>query len=139
MDQEFSELTLAETAWLDDLLAGLRRDGVDPLDLDALTRYYDDNYAAWLASGRQSPDPNLIINRVGAGLGECLRSRLPLQWVVVTDQWGTDLAVHGHPGNVVMTPMTMIGKRWSDGETGFVADLARGAVEAAAEIIRDHG
>ena len=30
MDQEFSELTPAETAWLDDLLVGLRRDGVDP-------------------------------------------------------------------------------------------------------------
>ncbi|MEZ5201229.1 MAG: hypothetical protein R2742_07880 [Micropruina glycogenica] len=51
MDQQVSELTAAEVAWLDELLGGLPGDGVDPLDLDALTRYYDQGYASWQASG----------------------------------------------------------------------------------------
>lgn len=46
-----SELTAAEVAWLDELLGGLRGDGVDPLDLDALTRYYDQGYALWQSGG----------------------------------------------------------------------------------------
>jgi hypothetical protein len=63
MDQQIRELNAAETGWLDELLAGLRADGVDPLNLAALTAYYDQAYAAWQVSGRRTPDPGLVINR----------------------------------------------------------------------------
>lgn len=139
MEPQISELTANEVGWLDQLLGGLRAAGVNPVDVTALGEYCDREYAAHAAkSPAGNADPNLTINRVGAGFGEHLRSRLPFRWVVVTDQWGTDLAITLQPGNVILTPMTMIGKRWSEGTTGFLPSLAEGVVAKVPEVIAEH-
>lgn len=133
-EQRIDEVTPAEQAWLDELLAALRAQGVDPSDADALGRHYDAAYAAWSAG--EDVDANAAVNRIGAGLGAFWVGRLPLRWAVVTDQWGTEMAVHGQPGDIVLTPMSMVGKRWSEGETGFVPELARGLAERVGQIMR---
>src|SRR5262245_56372508 len=42
-----------------------------------------------------------------------------MRWVVVTDEHGTDIAVHGAPGDVLVFPTSVIGKRIAGGESCF--------------------
>lgn len=136
MDQRIEELRDSETAWLNQLLAELVEQGIDPVDMPSLGSYYDAAYARWLSADQATrEDPNLVINRVGAGFGEHLRARLPLRWVVVSDVWGTDLALHGQPGDVVLVPMSMVGKRWSEGVTGFLPELAETVIDRTSGIL----
>lgn len=137
MEQRIEEINAAEAAWLQQLLDELLAQGVNPVDIHALGRYYDTTYATWAAADPSlREDPNAVVNRVGAGLGEHLRTRLPLRWVVVTDEYGTDMCVHGQPGDVVIAPMSMVGKRWSDGVTGFLPDLADTVVGRLTDVMR---
>jgi len=140
MEQRILEINAGETAWLGQLIGELTERGIAYLDIHALGRYYDEAAAAWAATDpADREDPNGIVNRTGAGLGEHLRTRLPLRWVVVTDDLGTDLVVHGQPGNVVLPPMVMVAKRWYDGTTGFLPGLADFAVQQADALMRAGG
>ncbi len=63
---------------------------------------------------------NAIINLVGVGVGQYLVSELALEWSVVVDEFGTDLAVTGQPGNIVVTPTSLVAKRWETKAQTFV-------------------
>ena len=60
-------------------------------------------------------DPNPFILVLGAAFGQWLVDRLHLKWVVATDEAGTDLAVHGKVGDVLVYPMNLVAKRWEQG------------------------
>jgi hypothetical protein len=98
----------------------------------------DDAYAAWLADWRGQPpserdDPNIFVNAFGLAFGQCLADALELSWAVATDDAGTEIAVHGQPGDVLVFPPNLVGKRFERGETHFFAPVLeeiRGQVQA---------
>jgi hypothetical protein len=69
----------------------------------------------WLAWQRDSSasrlDPNALVNTLGIAFGKHLATALTLDWAIVTDDYGTDLAVFGEPGAVTFFPANMIAKR----------------------------
>ena len=82
----------------------------------------DTAWSSWLPHWERH-DANSIINAVGVVVGEHLVAELGLQWVLATDEYGTELAVHGEPNNVLVFPANLVGKRFERRATGFIASL----------------
>jgi hypothetical protein len=68
-------------------------------------------------------DPNAIINMIGLAFGQVLVDRLGLAWVVATDEHGTEIALHGELGDLLVYPTNLVGKRWASGEDKFLDAL----------------
>ena len=74
-------------------------------------------------SGRPSPrrmggsEPD--DQRLRAGVRQVLVDELGLDWAVVTDKHGTEIAVHGQPGDLLVFPPNLVAKRFERGETHF--------------------
>ncbi len=81
-------------------------------------------WSAWLPHW-EVHDPNAIINAVGMAIGEHLIAELCLQWVLATDEYRTELAVHGEPNNVLVFPANLVGRRFENRTTGFIAPLLK--------------
>jgi uncharacterized protein DUF3806 len=88
----------------------------------------DEIFAAWLEAWRTQPpsereDPNLLINAIGLAFGQALVDELRLEWAIVTDEHGTEIAVHGQPGDILVFPPNLVAKRFETGDTGFLVPI----------------
>jgi len=125
----------AERQWISDNLAQLRSHGVDVADGGQLSACFDTMLNSWeCRSETERADPNELINVIGIGLGEHLVCRAGLQWVVATDEAGTELAVRGQSGSVIIYPTNVVAKRWVAGERAFLGRFADDVVQRIAEI-----
>ena len=111
-----------ERARISAALEGLAADGVDVDDLDSLGAGLDRAYAAWSAAPEDDrPDHAAIVERYAVGIGEYLDRNTDLDWQVVTDVFGTDLALtEGYKGSFVVVPHNLVAGRWMRGETGWI-------------------
>jgi hypothetical protein len=101
-------------------LAALAAEGVDVDDLTSLGAGYDTAYTAWESAPEKArPDHAAIVERYALGVGEHLARHTDLDWEVVTDVFGTDLAVAGG-GTFVVVPGNLVAARWMRGETGWL-------------------
>ena len=97
----------------------------------------DEIFESWLAEWLEQPesereDPNPYINAIGMAFGQRLVDELGLEWAVVSDERGVEIAVHGQPGDILVFPPNLVAKRFETGETGFLAPT----YEAIAQEIR---
>lgn len=97
-------------------LAALESEGVDVDDLASLGQGLDRALADWVA--RRGDDHDGIVERYAMGIGEHLARHTDLSWGVVTDVFGTDLAVSA--GDFVVVPHNLVAVRWMRRETGWV-------------------
>jgi hypothetical protein len=106
MHQEILEPNESELNWIGACLRVARStiqtfapeqgEEVTPKALDAA-------FCAWLTQhDPQREDPNPFINAFGISFGQYLADHLGLRWVVVRDGNGTELAVHGQPGDIMV-------------------------------------
>jgi hypothetical protein len=102
--------------------------GIEPTGERPALHDLDAAWSAWLPQWERH-DPNHIINAVGIAIGEHLIAALDLRWVVATDEYGTELAVHGEPGNVIVYPANLVAKRFESRTAGFIAPLVSQMVE----------
>ena len=127
MTPNVSALNAAERAWIKAQLQGAAkfveafsfRDAERPFTLGALDRAF----AAWIASEPTDRDlVNEVINYTGTAFGHLLIEGLGFEWVIATDEKGSDLAVYGCPGNgdVLVFPANFIAKRWERRESNFI-------------------
>ena len=79
-------------------------------------------------------DPNVFINAFGIAFGWYLVDRLELEWKVVQDKDGTEIAVWGRDGNILVFPPNLVGKRFSAGTTSFFADVAKQTEDAVVQV-----
>ena len=127
MNHKLSPLTDKEGEWVASQIQAASQfvdafspaDAGQPLTLAALDRAF----ASWL--GTDMTDNELVngsINCVGIAFGQFLVDGVGLAWVIATDQYGTDLAVHGLPGNgdVLVFPANFVAKRWERREINFL-------------------
>ncbi|MBX3030187.1 MAG: DUF3806 domain-containing protein [Chloroflexi bacterium] len=130
MHPVFLDLTPAEWRWLNDRLdfavevaaaygvqvpAGRR---LDPAQLDRA-------WSRWLADQRASgEDPNPYFNAFGIAFGSFMIDWLGLEWKIVQDEHGTELAVYGSVGEVLVFPANLVAKRWDQGVDTFFGDVA---------------
>lgn len=100
-------------------LTELESEGVDVDDLASLSAGFDAAYAAW-ARARAGAHER-VVERYAMGIGEHLARHTDLSWEIVTDVFGTDLAVAGGlRGDFVVVPSNLVAGRWMRGETGWI-------------------
>lgn len=127
MKQRIDPLNANETAWIKTQLENAAKfvegfsptDSEQPLTLAALDRAF----AAWIVSEPAGTDLiNAVINYVGIAFGQALVDGIGLQWVIATDNQGSELAVYGFPGrgDVLVYPANFVAKRWERRETNFL-------------------
>jgi hypothetical protein len=125
-----TEPTSAEITWIDENVALARKmvgqagrsmepqDRVGPDDLDAV-------WSQWIERWRPGEDANPVINALGLALGNYLVDRADLSWKVVEDEYGTEIALHGQPGDILIFPTNLVAKRFeSRTKEFFVAIVA---------------
>lgn len=108
-----------ERARIETALEGLAAEGVDVDDLASIGAGLDGALGRWLASGGDGHDE--IVERYAVAIGEHLTRRTDLAWQVVTDAFGTDLAVAA--GEFVVVPHNLVAVRWMRRETGWVPSV----------------
>jgi hypothetical protein len=107
-------------------------DSSDPLEVcDQLLRWWH------RLPAEVRPDANLLVNAIGITLGDKLAKELSLEWKIVTDTFGTDLAlwrtVQGR--NIILSPTHAVAKRFENGRDGFVVALYPELVSLAQGMI----
>jgi hypothetical protein len=129
----------AERGWIIEHLDRLHAAGVDERDVRQLGHHFDDLLARWLAVPEpQRSDPNPDINLIGLGVGAHLIGRTGLQWAVVSDDTGTEIALYGQPGDILIYPTNAVAKRWITHEIGFLPDFAERTAQSIARIQAAH-
>jgi hypothetical protein len=123
----------AELDWIGEHLRVLAEAGVDIGDPRQLGARYDALLADWLSMPEPDrPDPNPMINLMGLGLGEHIARRSGLSWVVASDEHGTEIALHGRVGDVLIYPTNAVAKRWVAGEVGFLPGFVEQVLQSVA-------
>ena len=99
----------------------LESEDVDIDDLGALGGAFDAALAGWLEAGRRHrAGHEVIVERYAVGIGEHLARHTDLSWALVTDPFGTDLAVAGGRDDFVVVPANLVAARWLNQESGWV-------------------
>jgi Domain of unknown function (DUF3806) len=134
---ETSPLTPAEDEWVSTQLAiaaelarAYTGETEDPPNLERL----DETWMAWQNdTDPEKTGPNTVVNALGVALGAHIIPALGLRWTIVTDAYGTDLAVYGEQNNVTFFPANMVSKRLAENEPIFTR-LHRFAVTSVTEL-----
>jgi hypothetical protein len=125
-DPTLEPLTAAEVDWVRSSIAELSEQDVRFGDIDDLGRHYDEMLNAWLRLDEtHRPDPNAIINQIGLAFGQYVADQAKLDWIVATDQHGTEIALHRERGNVLLYPTTLVAKTWAEHQRNTLPALAR--------------
>ena len=146
MEQEISELTEKEKEWLSLQLQVASafverfspRDAGHPVSLAALDRAF----AAWMATEpTETDDINGTINGVGMAFGQTLVDGLGMQWIIATDDQGSEMAVYGLPGSadVLVYPANFVAKRWERREANFLEASYVLIAKDVSRLAREHG
>lgn len=82
---------------------------------------------AILDAGIYSVDDTYELQCLGIVLGDAFVQDMGMQWVIVTDEYGTDPALRDpNSRSILLFPLTMISKRIERGEQVDVLDLYNG-------------
>ncbi|MGN6414244.1 DUF3806 domain-containing protein [Flexivirga sp.] len=123
----------ALTGWLGDAQAA----GVDVDDLESIGRAYDDYvHDVLLTPAADRGDPTPTLTMIAMAMGEYLQRHSALQWRVVEDAQGTDLALSSADDLGVLYPIDPVAQAWSQRQRGWLPVFARELlknIEGAAE------
>ena len=119
MKKTIKKLTGKEREWVESQLRAAVEfvDTFSPEDAkrQLSLRVFDRAFAAWVATGEvDGKKVNKIVNCVGIAIGQFLVDGIGLEWVTVSDEHNSTLAVHGLPGrgDVLVYPVKMVTERW---------------------------
>jgi uncharacterized protein DUF3806 len=126
-EPKFTELSREDSARLEQqravvAAAAKQRYGTTALtrtksDLPVLQKLIDDNAF--------NKSQTYELQSLGVALGDVLASELPLRWVMVTDEYGTDPTLRFKDTTLQINALTMISKRVERDEAVSVSELLR--------------
>jgi hypothetical protein len=145
MDRSFDPLSEPEARYVSEQLVRAhdfalaldpRAECVCP-SLASLDRAFE-NY---LAAGGEPSDANEVVQAVGAAFGARLVEALGFQWVIATDEYGTDLAVLARRGrgDVTIYPVDFVAKRYERQEAPFLVAAFDSISKQLREIAAEWG
>lgn len=118
-------------------VAFLDRAGIEPAEDEDSPELSDHLVRWWHAQAEGSrPHANDVVWSIGAVIGDLLTEILPLEWKLVTDADGTELALVGTDtdGNdATVYIIHSIAKRFEQHTEGFVVEFLNGLIEPLAE------
>jgi hypothetical protein len=125
-NRSFEPLSEAEAQWVRKQLGRARefvRDQ-DPGSVDGppTLELLDRAFCNYLASASDPGDANAVVLAVGVAFGVRLVEDLGFEWVIATDDYGTDLAVlaRRERGDVTIFPTEFVSKRCERREAPFL-------------------
>jgi hypothetical protein len=120
-EQKIEPPNESELAWVQAHVDAIKEATGGDTSVQTLDDLYAEWYEHWAAAPEESrEDPNDMINAVGLAFGDALVKGVGLEWAVVTDEHGTEIAVHGQPGDILVFPPNLVAKRFERGETRFL-------------------
>lgn len=126
LSPEKRRITQVERDRIDAGVEAVQAEGVDIGDLASISDGLDRALTGWLASNGTG-DHGAIVERYAMAIGEHLDRESDLSWQVVTDVFGTDLAVAA--GDFVVVPNNVVAVRWMRRERGWVSRVVGHIVE----------
>jgi hypothetical protein len=78
---------------------------------------------AILSNGGVSPEETSKLESLGVAFGDALAERLPLEWVLVSDEYGSEPALHWPGTSIHVHPLSMILRRVESTEDIAVHEL----------------
>lgn len=134
-DQKIGPPNESELEWVRAHVDAVKEATGGDVTVAALDELYTGWYEGWAAQPEEArADPNDMINAVGLSFGQALVDGVGLDWAVVTDEHGTEIAVHGQPGDILVFPPNLVAKRFERGETGFLQMVYDGIAAQVAEL-----
>ncbi|CAG0963653.1 hypothetical protein PHYC_00864 [Phycisphaerales bacterium] len=134
LSQDEQELIAARQAqWV----LFLERAGIEPSG-DEDSPELSDHLVRWWHRQKEGerPDANDVVWSIGAVIGDILTEILPLEWKLVIDADGAEMALVGQDtdGNdVTVFIIHAIAKRFGGHPDGFVVDFLNGLIEPLAQ------
>jgi hypothetical protein len=129
MDAKIEQLTVGEHEWIAQQIAIAHEFVQRTLnkDIDELSspEDLDQAFNSWLHSLSHDPsDANSVINCVGVAFGQHLVDSTPLEWVIASDTYGTELALYGLPGHgdILVYPQNFVAKRYEANVGIFIVE-----------------
>lgn len=126
--QTFSELTDGEKTWIEyQINQACEYISIhSPADMDSpiTLEVLDRTWAAWLATDPKGGDEvNPVVNAIGTCFGSIFVETGIFDWTVVTDDYGTEIAIRALPGkgDVLVFPTNFVAKRWESKDPTFMA------------------
>ena len=124
----------SERKWLDDFLRHFGQEHVlnrTPDDIPTIQSLLD---AKPFSTGDEAS-----LEVLGAAFGDVVAATLGFEWVVATDEYGTDFAIK-HPSKLILAfPRDMIVKRVESGDVINMTELYHGVISALEEQIAADG
>jgi len=84
---------------------------------------FDDAFSLWQAEARRRYTEQQVIDILGAYLGNRLAADFQMEWILVTDQDGTDYAVRGKKFEVMSFPYASVAKRIENKKHEFMSGV----------------
>lgn len=84
---------------------------------------FDDAFRIWQREKRKRYSPDDVVEIMGAVLGTRLAADFDMEWVVVTDQYGTDYAVRSKEFEVLSFPFSSVMKRIEADQYDFMVGV----------------
>jgi len=145
MDAKIEQLTAGEHEWIEQQLAiaqefvqrTLNKDTEELPSPEDLDQAFD----SWLHSLSQDPsDANSVINCIGIAFGQHLVDSTPLEWVIASDAYGTELALYGLPGqgDVLVYPQNFVAKRYEANVGIFIVGSLNQIRSDVSSVMRNH-
>jgi hypothetical protein len=83
----------------------------------------DEAFRAWQAESPRRYSDQEVVQTLGAYLGQRLASDLNMEWVTVTDEYGTDYAVRSRHWEVLSFPFAAVSKRIENCQCDFLVSI----------------
>jgi len=93
--------------------------GVDNPDL----KDYDNAFRAWQISKNKKYSNQQVVELIGSYLGEMCVKELDMEWVEITDEYGTDRAVRGKRIEITSFPFSVVSERIERNEYEFIYSI----------------
>lgn len=92
-------------------------------DADQSLKAYDEAFHAWQKDKTHRYSEEDVIERLGAYLGNKLVADFDMEWVEVSDEYGTDLAVRARKYEVISYPFSSVAKRVQNNQYDFMVGV----------------
>lgn len=129
MDTKIEQLTAGEHEWIEQQIVIAHEFVQRTLNKETeelpSTEDLDQAFNSWLHSRTHDPsDANSVINCVGIAFGQHLVDSTPLEWVIASDAYGTELALYALPGegDVLVYPQNFVAKRYESNVGIFIVE-----------------
>ena len=144
MDTKIEQLTAGEHEWIAQQIGAAHEFVQRTLNKDTgelpSPEDLDQAFNSWLHSiSHDGADANSVVNCVGVAFGQHLVDSTPLEWVIASDAYGTELALYAllGEGDVLVYPQNFVAKRYEANVGIFIVESVNQIRSDVSSVMRN--